>query len=119
MRAIDAASVSGATSIAVSEQASPAVIVAESIVLERSRLTTWGETYVQRFAVADFPVVFTRDAFDPANPTLVDALTRLEVGKRHRLAIFVDSGVQAAMPSARSCYRPLCGSAFKRDRDRG
>ena len=74
--------------------------------LERSRLTTWGETYVQRFAVAyDFPVVFTRDAFDPANPTLVDALTRLEVGKRHRLAIFVDPGVQAAMPSARAIGR--------------
>jgi 3-dehydroquinate synthase len=68
-------------------------------VLERSRLATWGETHVQRFAVAyDFPVVFTRDSFDPANPTFVDALRRLEPGTRHRIALFVDSGVQAAMP---------------------
>jgi 3-dehydroquinate synthase len=69
-------------------------------VLERSRLATWGEAHLQQFAVAyEFPVVFTRDAFDPANPTFVDALRRREPEKRHRLAVFVDAGVQAAMPA--------------------
>ncbi len=67
--------------------------------LDRSRRAAWGEAYVQRFAVAyDFPVVFTRNAFDPENPTFVDALRRREGTKRHRLALFIDSGVLAAMP---------------------
>jgi 3-dehydroquinate synthase len=75
-------------------------------VLERSRLATWGETHIQHFAVAyDFPVVFTRDAFDPANPTFVDALRRREPDKRHRIALFVDAGVQAAMPSLERAIR--------------
>jgi 3-dehydroquinate synthase len=76
------------------------------VVLERSRLATWGETHLQHFAVSyDLPVVFTRDAFDPANPTFADALRRLEPAKRHRVAIFVDSGVQAAMPSLERAIR--------------
>jgi 3-dehydroquinate synthase len=59
----------------------------------------WGETHVQRFAVAyDFPVAFTRHGFDPANPTIADALRRLEPAKRHRVAIFVDDGVLRAAP---------------------
>src|SRR5919199_1593757 len=67
--------------------------------LERQRIGTWGETRVQRFAVAyDFPVVFTRDAFDPDNPTLVEALRRREPAKRHRVAVFVDEGVQRSIP---------------------
>jgi 3-dehydroquinate synthase len=67
--------------------------------LERHRVGTWGETHVQRFAVAyDFPVVFTRDAFDPDNPTLVEALRRREPAKRHRVAVFVDEGVQRSIP---------------------
>jgi 3-dehydroquinate synthase len=75
-------------------------------VLERSRLATWGETHVQHFAVAyDVPVVFTRDVFDPANPTFADALRRLEPGKRHRLALFIDAGVQTAMPSLGQAIR--------------
>jgi 3-dehydroquinate synthase len=75
-------------------------------VLERSRLATWGETHIQHFAVAyDFPVVFTRDAFDPANPTFVDALRRREPGKRHRAALFVDAGVRAAIPGLERAIR--------------
>src|ERR687885_2270271 len=67
--------------------------------LERQRIGTWGETRVQRFAVAyDVPVVFTRDAFDPDNPTLVEALRRREPAKRHRVAVFVDEGVQRSIP---------------------
>ncbi|HEX8165884.1 MAG TPA: 3-dehydroquinate synthase [Beijerinckiaceae bacterium] len=74
--------------------------------LERSRHATWGETHLQRFAVAyELPVVFTRDVFDPANPTLADALRRREPEKRHRLALFVDTGVIAAMPNLERMIR--------------
>ncbi len=74
--------------------------------LERRRVGTWGETHVQRFAVAyDFPVVFTRDAFDPDNPTLVEALCRREQAKRHRVAIFVDEGVRRCIPHLERAIR--------------
>ena len=77
-----------------------------NVVLERSRHATWGETHLQRFAVAyELPVVFTRDVFDPANPTLADALRRREPEKRHRLALFVDTGVIAAMPNLERMIR--------------
>jgi 3-dehydroquinate synthase len=78
----------------------------ETIVLERCRHATWGETHRQRFTVAyDLPVVFTRDAFDAANPTFADALRRREPDKRHRMAVFVDSGVLAAMPALERAIR--------------
>jgi len=54
---------------------------------------------VQRFAVEyDYPVVFTRHAFDPVNLHLLDVLRRREPGKRHRVAVFVDGGVVQALP---------------------
>ena len=91
--------------------------------LERCRHATWGETHVQRFTVAyDLPVVFTRDAFDAANPTFADALRRREPDKRHRMAVFVDSGVLAAMPALERAHPPLrrgpCGLARDRGRHR-
>ena len=53
----------------------------------------------QRFAVEyDYPVVFTRHAFDPVNLHLLDVLRRREPGKRHRVAVFVDGGVVQALP---------------------
>ncbi|HEX8663623.1 MAG TPA: 3-dehydroquinate synthase [Beijerinckiaceae bacterium] len=74
--------------------------------LERSRHATWGETHLQRFSVAyELPVVFTRDAFDPANPTFADALRRREPDKRHCIAVFVDTGVLAAMPNLERAIR--------------
>ncbi len=76
------------------------------VVLERSRHATWGETHLQRFAVNySVPVVFTRDAFDPENPTVVDALRRMEPAKRHRVALFLDGGVMAAMPGLERAIR--------------
>lgn len=45
-----------------------------------------------------FPVVFTRHAFDPANPDFRDVLTLREPARRHRVAIFLDAGVAQAMP---------------------
>ena len=46
-----------------------------------------------------FPVYFTEDAWDPANTTLVEALTRVETDRRHRMMVVVDSNVAAAVPS--------------------
>jgi 3-dehydroquinate synthase len=45
-----------------------------------------------------YDVVFSRDALDPANPTLVDAFTRREPGRRHRVLPVVDAGLAAAWP---------------------
>ncbi len=59
-----------------------------------------GDVHLQSFAVRyDYPVYFTRDAFDPQNPCLQTALSRLEPDKRHRLAVFVDEGVALAHPT--------------------
>ncbi|NHZ41623.1 3-dehydroquinate synthase [Massilia aquatica] len=44
------------------------------------------------------PVVFTRSAFDPANPHLCTLLTLREPHRRHRMIVFADAGVVAAMP---------------------
>jgi 3-dehydroquinate synthase len=58
------------------------------------------ETHLQSFSIRyDYPVYFTRDLFDPANPCLARALTRLEPEKRHRVAVFVDEGVTLAAPT--------------------
>lgn len=45
-----------------------------------------------------YDVVFSRDALDPANPTLVDAITRREPARRHRVLPVVDAGLAAAWP---------------------
>lgn len=58
-----------------------------------------GDIRLQSFSVAyDYPVAFTEDAFGPANRCLVDMLARREPDKRHRVAVFIDSGVTSAMP---------------------
>jgi len=53
------------------------------------------QTLAVRFA---YPVHFTRDAFDPTNPALAGAVSRLEPGRRHRLVPIADAGVAAAWP---------------------
>jgi 3-dehydroquinate synthase len=68
-------------------------------VLDQCPTGTWGTTHIQRFAVAyEYPVVFTREVFDPANPVLADILRSREPAKQHRVAFFVDDGVSAVMP---------------------
>jgi len=48
----------------------------------------------QRFAVAfDYPVIFTRDVFEPTNLALVQALGRLREKRRQRVMFFVDQGI--------------------------
>ncbi len=56
-------------------------------------------TYQQQFAVPfAYPVHFTRDLFDAANPLLADTLDRLAEGRRHRAAVYVDAGAAAGHP---------------------
>jgi len=51
----------------------------------------------QRITVPfDYPVYFTRDVFAPANRALLEAVTRKEPARRHRLLVVVDGGVHAA-----------------------
>lgn len=53
----------------------------------------------QRFAVTfDYAVAFTRDAFDPANPTLADTMGTAEADPRPRCLAFMDMGVLAGHP---------------------
>ena len=47
----------------------------------------------------DFPVVFTRDLFAPANPLLADTLDRLHEDRRHRVMVCLDSGVLRTCPA--------------------
>lgn len=55
--------------------------------------------HVQRFTVAyEYPVYFTERLFDPSNPVLTAALTRLEADRRHRCLMFVDDGLLGARP---------------------
>jgi 3-dehydroquinate synthase len=46
----------------------------------------------------DYPVIFGRDLFNPANPTLVETLTRRQDNRRLRAIVFVDSGVAENWP---------------------
>ncbi|MGE0393281.1 MAG: 3-dehydroquinate synthase [Vicinamibacterales bacterium] len=48
----------------------------------------------------DFPVYFTRGAFSPSNPILLDALCQraAETGRRHRVFVVIDGDVAAAHP---------------------
>ncbi len=58
-----------------------------------------GDVRQQSFSIAyDYPVVFTRDAFNPGNRHLADVVTRREPNKRHRCVLFIDDGVMKAMP---------------------
>jgi len=53
----------------------------------------------QNFDVSyQFPVGFTEGLFDPHNPVLREAVSRLEPHKQHRLIVFVDQGVLEACP---------------------
>jgi 3-dehydroquinate synthetase len=56
-------------------------------------------THVQRITVqVDFPVVFTRDLFSPANRSLLQALAPGRPSRRHRCLVLLDRGVQKAFP---------------------
>ncbi|HVU49415.1 MAG TPA: 3-dehydroquinate synthase [Polyangia bacterium] len=53
----------------------------------------------QSFSVPfEYDVTFTRDAFAPDNGALLEAFTRREPARRHRVLPIVDSGLAAAYP---------------------
>ena len=67
--------------------------------LAQGRITA-ADLHWQRFSVPyEYPVAFTRDLFDPANPLLVETLMLSEADKCHRCLVFVDAGVTEAMPA--------------------
>ncbi len=82
---------------------------------------THNAVYHQRFTGSyDYPVHFTEDLFHPDNPVFVNTLTRLEAGKRHRCAVFIDAGVAAAMPGLEekiarymACHEPWLSLAAR------
>ncbi len=45
-----------------------------------------------------FPVLFTQDAWSPANTMFFDVVRREEADRRHRVLAVVDSEVAAAHP---------------------
>ena len=68
--------------------------------LDPKQDASWTETHRQSFSINyNYPVYFTRDLFDPANPCLQRALSAVEPDKRHRFALFVDEGVTLAAPN--------------------
>src|SRR5262245_13639367 len=85
----------------------PTIKVAEKLrkveaasMLDPRQDASWTETHRQSFSINyNYPVYFTRDLFDPANPCLQAALSAVEPDKRHRCAIFVDEGVTHAAPT--------------------
>src|SRR6185503_6673841 len=46
----------------------------------------------------EYPVYFTVDVFDPGNPDLVEALSRKELSRRHRVFVVVERAVAEAWP---------------------
>ena len=55
--------------------------------------------HLQRFTITyEYPVHFTDGLLRPDNPTLVQALSRLEPDRRHRCIVFIDDGITAARP---------------------
>ena len=51
-------------------------------------------SYQQRFSVSfDYPVLFTRDAFDLDHSEIADTIDRLDEKKQHRVIAFLDAGL--------------------------
>lgn len=62
----------------------------------------------------EYPVVFTRDLFDPASTVLIDVLASREPDRRHRVAVVVDGGVAAAMPGLQASLEAYARQHAKR-----
>jgi 3-dehydroquinate synthase len=55
--------------------------------------------HLQKLSVSfEYPVSFTEGVFEPGNGALVEAISRKEPGRRHRLLWIVDAGVSEAWP---------------------
>ena len=57
------------------------------------------DAYLQKFPIRfEYPVYFTSDLLDSANPTLARAMTRAEPDQCHRAFVVIDDGVAQAWP---------------------
>jgi len=66
---------------------------------ETSDAETASDVCLQRFSVPyEYPIFFTAGAFDPVNPTLARAASRLEPDRNHRVLAVIDDGVAAVTP---------------------
>ena len=62
-------------------------------------MTAENFVYNQKFKVSyDYPVAFTQEVFNPASKTLSDILDRLDEGRVHRAAVYIDKNLAAANP---------------------
>ena len=65
--------------------------------------------YQTRLSVAfDYPVYFTRQLFDPANPLFLDGVGRLGEAERHHLLFYIDSGVAETHPELSRQIEDYC-----------
>lgn len=69
------------------------------MIVDQELSGTASHTSWQRFSV-DFayPVIFTNMLFQSTNPVLRDTLSHLEPAKRHRMVVFLDTGVADTFP---------------------
>ena len=62
-------------------------------------MTAKTRVYKQEFKVSyDYPVVFTHNLFDEENDTLTKTMDRLDEGRIHRAAVYIDKDLAAANP---------------------
>lgn len=72
------------------------------------------EEIFQAFSVPfSFPIVFTRNLFDPANLVFRDTVSRLEPEKRHRVFVVADENVVAACPRLIPSIEDYFGAHFE------
>ncbi len=65
-----------------------------------TQLQTNTDVYMQQFSVPfTYPVYFTQHMFAADNEIFVQALSRLETNRLHRLVVFIDEGVAHALPA--------------------
>jgi len=82
---------------AAQDQATPLQPVTNEVVPDRIR-----QSFSMRI---EYDVVFTHDAFDPANPVLLETLSAREPARQHRVLAILDQGVDAAWPETRGWLR--------------
>jgi 3-dehydroquinate synthase len=74
--------------------------------MDTLRRDSQGEGSSHGFSVPfAFPVHFTRNAWDPSNPAIIDVIRRHEPDRRHRILVVIDEHVARAQPRLPSAIR--------------
>jgi 3-dehydroquinate synthase len=89
---------SGLASGRVSSESASAPGATVRLVYISERMTGEHDLRVKFAVPFQYAVHFTERAFEPDNRVFVDAIRRLEPGRRHRLFVVVDDGVERAHP---------------------